>query len=348
MEIRGAKESELAEVVDLNCLVFRPTEAEAPARYWSYLREESTYELEQSRVLVDQGRVVAHLRVWDRQIRVRKAHLRVGGIGSVLTHPDFRGRGYARALLRDAEAYMARSGYDLGMLFTIIGTSFYAKLDWVPIPLPTFALDLDQHGETPTTLGRNLDLERDLSSLIALYDAANADLTGTEVRTEAYWKSGPSRYRDLFPNKGIEQNGQLVGYLNYAVNTNDLEVREACFAPGNSRACNETALILFAEARQKGLQAIKGSLPIDHPLIERLCELSDAQLHWSQHEKTMVKVLNWPDLTAKLGVQATPGTPSDESQFWNELFNPASESTPSWLSKLPPARGFFYWEPDVF
>ena len=261
MEIRGAKESELAEVVDLNCLVFRPTEAEAPARYWSYLREESTYELEQSRVLVDQGRVVAHLRVWDRQIRVRKAHLRVGGIGSVLTHPDLRGRGYARALLRDAEAYMAQSGDDLGMLFTIIGTSFYVKLDWVPIPLPTFALDLEKYGETPGHVGtQSIPRAR---SLIALYDAANADLSGTEVRTEAYWQSGPSRYRDLIPNKVIEQKRQLVGYLNYAVDTNAPEVRETCFAPGNSRACNELALILLAEARKKGLQTIKGSLPID-------------------------------------------------------------------------------------
>ena len=152
--------------------------------------EESTYELEQSRVLVD------HLRIWDRQIRVRKAHLCVGGIGSVLTHLDLLGRGYARALLRDAETYMAQSGYDLGMLFTIIGTSFYAKLDWVPIPLPTFVLDL----------------------------------------------------------------------INYAVDTNALEVREACFAPGNSRACNELAPILLAKARQKGLQTIKGSLPLGHPL----------------------------------------------------------------------------------
>ncbi len=79
MKIRGAKESELSEVVYLNCLVFRPTEPEAPARYWPYLLEESTYEIEQSRVLVDQGRIVAHLRVWNRQIRVWKAHLRIGG-----------------------------------------------------------------------------------------------------------------------------------------------------------------------------------------------------------------------------------------------------------------------------
>ena len=158
-------------------------------------------------------------------------------IGSLLTHPDVRGRGYARALLRDAEAYLAQSGYDLGMLFTIIGTSFYTKLDWVPIPLPTFVLDLEQYGETPS-----------------------------------HWKV-------------IEQNGQLVGYLNYAVNANALEVREACFSPGNSQACNELALILLAETRQKSLQTIKSSLPIGHSRIERLCELSDALPHWGQLRK---------------------------------------------------------------
>ena len=90
MEIRAAKETELEELVELQRLVFRPEEQAQP-RYWSYVREEPTYRLEQSRVVVDGGQIVAHLRVWDRQILVRGAHLRAGGIGSVLTRPQCRG-----------------------------------------------------------------------------------------------------------------------------------------------------------------------------------------------------------------------------------------------------------------
>ena len=55
----------------------------------------------------------------------------------------------------------------------------------------------------------------------------------------------------------------------------------------------------------------------------------------------MIKVLNWPHLTAKLGLQTAPSSPGDESRFWNELFTPASESTPTWLIKLTPAGTSF-------
>jgi len=51
--------------------------------------------------------------------------LLAAGIGSLCTHPDYRGRGYAKALMRDSEEYFFTAGYDMGLLFSIIGTPFY-------------------------------------------------------------------------------------------------------------------------------------------------------------------------------------------------------------------------------
>ena len=348
LEIRSAKETELAELIDLQCLVFRPTEAEAPTRFWSYLREEPTYQIEQSRVLLDQGRIVAHLRIWDRQIRVRGAQLRVGGIGSVLTHPDFRGRGYARALMRDAEVYMTQAGYDLGMLFTIIGTPFYAGLGWIPIALPTFAFALHSWEDKPHASGRDLQPEQDLTAVMALYDAANAEQTGSELRNPAYWQSGPSRYRELFPQLGVERAGELVGYLNYSCDATDLEVYEVCCMPNDNATCSQLADILMAASQQGQLQTIKGSLPTNHPLLDCLTERIGTQPSIGQHEKTMVKLLDWSKLASKLNQTAISQPPTDESAFWAALFNENSATTPSWMRELPPAQGFFYWDPDVF
>jgi predicted acetyltransferase len=339
LEIRAAKETDLAELVELQCLVFRPNEEGAQHRYWSYLREEPTFELDQARIVVDQGRIVANLRVWDRLIRVRGAQLRVGGIGGVLTHPDFRRRGHARALMQDADIYMQRAGYDLGMLFTIIGTPYYAGLGWTPISLPTFVFKLDHLKQIPGEMGRDLDPERDLSAIMALNDACGDGLTGTEVRSEAYWRSGPSRYRDLFPQKGIEREGKLVGYLNLSSTETDLAVREVCFLPGDEAACCDLARMLLMEAQRKEARTIKGSLPVDHPLVDQLIEASGAQPSRSQHEKTMVKLLNWKSLTAKLGGEVALAPPADEAAFWRTLFHQDSTT---------PAEGFFYWPPDMF
>ncbi len=43
--------------------------------------------------------------------------LKIGGIGSVATHPDFRGRGLMKRLMEYVDGQMAKDGYDLGLLW---------------------------------------------------------------------------------------------------------------------------------------------------------------------------------------------------------------------------------------
>ena len=64
MEIRGARESELEQVVELSCLAFNPNGHE---RYWQYVQGDSSYRLPQTRVVVVNDRVISTLRVWERR-----------------------------------------------------------------------------------------------------------------------------------------------------------------------------------------------------------------------------------------------------------------------------------------
>ncbi len=64
--------------------------------------------------------------MWDRKLSVRGQTITAGGLGSMLTHPDHRGKGIASGLLADAERYFQAIDYDIGLLFTIIGAPFYA------------------------------------------------------------------------------------------------------------------------------------------------------------------------------------------------------------------------------
>ena len=63
MEIREIRESELQEMIDLLCLVFRPDGQE---RYTQYIRGDSSYRLDQTRVVAADGRIASTLRVWQR------------------------------------------------------------------------------------------------------------------------------------------------------------------------------------------------------------------------------------------------------------------------------------------
>ena len=175
MEIRGARESELKQVVELSCLAFNPDGHE---RYWQYVRGDSSYRLPQTRVVVVNDRVVSTLRVWERRMRVSASLVTMGGIGGVCTHPNYRGVGYASALMRDTIDYLRTTGCDLGVLFTIIPEAFYQRLGWISLPLHGFNLNYN----APTLVAdssewqvADFNPETDLDAVAALYDLTSAE-----------------------------------------------------------------------------------------------------------------------------------------------------------------------------
>ena len=135
MEIRGVREPELMEMIDLQCQVFRPDGHE---RYRQYVRTDPSYRYDQSRVVVVNGQIVSTLRVWEREMRIGSIAVPMGGIGGVGTHPDHQGVGYATALMKDTITYMRTVGYEVGVLFSAIPCAFYRKLGWASVPLAGF------------------------------------------------------------------------------------------------------------------------------------------------------------------------------------------------------------------
>lgn len=78
------------------------------------------------------GRVVAHAGIVYRVIQVGNVRVPVGGICGVMTLDDWRDRGYARALLAKATAFV---GMQLWAPFAIVicpreDTAFYQHLGW--------------------------------------------------------------------------------------------------------------------------------------------------------------------------------------------------------------------------
>ena len=68
---RAASDDDLEACVQLQKLVFRAGQGDASERYRSYVRDDPTYRLGQTRIAVAEGRIVGHLRVWDRKLAVR-------------------------------------------------------------------------------------------------------------------------------------------------------------------------------------------------------------------------------------------------------------------------------------
>ena len=100
MEIRGVRESELPEMIDLQCRVFRPDGHE---RYQQYVRTDPSYRYDQSRVVVVNGEIVSTLRVWEREMRIGSVFRAYGGN---------RWCGYTSRLSRSGLCYSINEGDD--------------------------------------------------------------------------------------------------------------------------------------------------------------------------------------------------------------------------------------------
>jgi len=98
---RGTKPEEFDEVTELVNLVFHGGRLDPPTMKDNFPMLFSDWNLNNLRIIVEDGKVVSHIGVSQREISVYGCRTRVGSIGSVCTHPDYRGRGFATMLLED-------------------------------------------------------------------------------------------------------------------------------------------------------------------------------------------------------------------------------------------------------
>jgi len=93
--------------------------------------------------LYDEKRLVASFKRYERAAYLGASRLRAYGVGAVFTPPEYRGRGYASAMLGCALDDARTGGYDLGFLFSDIAPQFYAQLGFVALPSREFSLKAD-------------------------------------------------------------------------------------------------------------------------------------------------------------------------------------------------------------
>ncbi|MBC8233752.1 GNAT family N-acetyltransferase [bacterium] len=98
---RGTKPEEFDEVTELVNLVFHGGRPDPPTMKDKFPMLFSDWNLNNLRIIVEDDKVVSHIGVSQRETSVYGCRTRVGSIGAVCTHPDYRGRGFATMLLED-------------------------------------------------------------------------------------------------------------------------------------------------------------------------------------------------------------------------------------------------------
>jgi predicted N-acetyltransferase YhbS len=119
--------------------------------------------------LVDGNTVLASAKLYRFDATLDGRPIRVAGLGAIFTQPEYRGRGAARDLVERMLESAADRGADLALLFSEIGTGYYARLGFTAIDTHDVRLrvaESTRHG-APMTMVRSGE-ERDLADVAAM------------------------------------------------------------------------------------------------------------------------------------------------------------------------------------
>ena len=113
---RRAKLDDLPQVIHLVNEVFM-TGLDAPrvlGEFFPQLFNE--HNIENLRVMFENGKPISHVGIWEGDLLIYGTWFKVGMIGCVCTHQDYRGRGYASALMKDALLKMEKDGVEIAFV----------------------------------------------------------------------------------------------------------------------------------------------------------------------------------------------------------------------------------------
>jgi predicted N-acetyltransferase YhbS len=261
-EVRGARAEEMPAVLDMVPRVMGATREYFAGAY----RNDPWGRPEHSRIVKVDGRIVSHIRLYDRWQRVGPVPVHVGCVGDVCTLPEYRKQGHCRALLEDALRYWDAHDYDLSMI--VSGVGVYAACGWVTLAEQGFTLAPEnRHGADRGGYEiRRFVRGEDLTAVAAVYAAYNAERSLATVRTSAYWEKHFSWIAGEIEEAFLvaEQEGQIVAYLRCE---GGLRLAEFCYQPGHEGAVAPLldAILTFAAKRRQS--SLQGYLPADHPAL---------------------------------------------------------------------------------
>jgi hypothetical protein len=221
----------------------------------------SHYDWNVSRLVFDGDKLIHHWGVWGFQIRLESVQLKVGGIGAVVTHPDYRKQNYMHQAARASFDAMQHNGYDL----SILRGRHYIKMGYARAwNYVTYRFKLEDFPLTePVPAYQPLGLEQ-LAEMDALYNQTHAAFTGTAIRP-TYYNKHPA---DLFVYAWRDSAGKLAGYLRAAPDEEEPKTLLCLEAAGDPRQALAVLGDLFKRGEYEKVACF--TLPHQHPLLQYL------------------------------------------------------------------------------
>jgi predicted acetyltransferase len=191
-----------------------------PERIWGYFID---------------GKMAAKMHIHDMRIYVHEKPIRMGGVASVATWPEYRRQGMVGQLLTRGLEAMKEAGQTVSCLHPF-AVSFYRKYGWeLYTDYKTYELTEAQLPKTAHSQGRVERAYHDWQLLDRVYSRYAKQYNGTLVRDEAWWTF------TVFKQKGgqaavyFNDEGDPRGYMLYKVKDRVMDIGEIAFLDEEAR-----------------------------------------------------------------------------------------------------------------
>ena len=220
----------------------------------------------------DDGRVTSSLKLYRPLLRVEDRTARACVIGAVYTPRSCRRRGHAAALIRAVLEEAAARGDDVGLLFTDIGTEYYARLGFAPLPCEDALGSLaGAAARAPRGVALRPMRAGDLEDVARAHAAASADRRLAVVRDRAHWEFLMLRAGTFFRRldgtdlaRRFMIAGDASGPLGFVVSVSgpgEWNLREAAAYDGSEETLARVLAAAAAQAAGAGATTVWGWIP---------------------------------------------------------------------------------------
>ncbi|MEI8196741.1 MAG: GNAT family N-acetyltransferase [Phycisphaerae bacterium] len=243
-------------------------------------------------------KIVTHFGIWDHQIRIGSALLRIGGVGAVATHSDYRHRGYMEQTAQASIEAMHQLGYDFSILFGI--NNFYHRFGYTRawsdatyfLPLTELPAPADKQARKLTLIPFPEPMRPDLNKL---FNAHNAGLTGTAVRPTYHHANVRGERRGYQWNRRGTKN-TAEGYIVVMVQSPRLRVIETVGATAD--ICQAIRQV----ARELNCPDLSfDHLPYDSDLARQLRRGNCRQeISYAKNGNALIRTINLPQALTKM------------------------------------------------
>jgi predicted N-acetyltransferase YhbS len=317
MDFGAARPSDRDEVLDLLARWYDDREFFA-----RYAHNDPKFRDDLCLVARHNGRIVATVQIFDRRVSLAGHSVALGGIGSVYTDDQSRGRGIASELMRLAVATMKRESFEVSLLFAE-RTDFYARFGWQSVTRQfTAIVGTDAIAPLGDWRLGSFDPDRDLYDVAGIHREYSGQFDAAAIRDDPCWR-GNLRYAGN-PNEHFiiaRAGSEIVAYaramrfhgfpmvMEYGYRAPAIEAMVALFAHlGAAAARKPPSVELAAQAGEilapKGTES--SSMLVTHSAHDPQLEdrLRQAGCFLMHHEDSfyMWRVVDADRLAARFGI----------------------------------------------